>query len=162
MLPSLHHHWDQKPLAAEGLLLKSLLHLFSLKSHPLHARILEWCAPGFRGLWRLFISVPLSGLNAWLTTDFMVPFLPAHWAWDFANPSKQSASAGKAQTLKSSLSSVADLQGDGFVLQRAEAACLALLCCSSVGSPLKIIPGLPEKETVYLVHAKLNTADKCN
>lgn len=90
----------------------------------------------------------------------MVPFWPA-LAWDFANPSKQSGSAEKAQTHKSSLSPLADLQGDGFVLQRAEVACLPLFC-SSVGPLLKIISRLPEKETLYLVHAKLDIADKCN
>ena len=106
--------------------------------------------------------MPLSGLNAWLTTDFMVPFWPAHWRGTLPTQANKVLVQGKAQTHKSSLSSVADLQGDGFVLQRAEAACLALLCCSSVGPLLKIIPRLPEKETVYLIHAKLDTADKCN
>lgn len=56
-------------------------------------------------------------------------FLACTPAWGFANSSKESASAGKAQMQKIFLCSVAaDLQGDGFVLQWAEATSLALLC----------------------------------
>lgn len=108
-----------------------------------------------------FLLACLFGLNAWLTTDLIVPFWPAHWCGTLPTQANKMLVQRK-HTHKSSLSSVADFQGYDFVLQRAEASCLALLCCPSVGPLLKIIPRLPKKENVYLVHAKLDTTDKCN
>jgi len=91
----------------------------------------------------------------------MVPFWSAHWRGTLPTQANEVLVQGKHRHIKAlCLQSLTFREMVLFFKGQKQHVCLC--CAVSVGPLLKIIPRLPEKETVYLVHAKLDTADKCN